>query len=244
VAKPNAVEVAQLFGRYVTTRREARDAAQLLCDSGAGTGIVSLGVEGFVAVISSAGYDIRLPWPMHGNQTGAGDALAAALARGLARHDPWPELLADAAAVSAAAVAVPVAGGVAVDIVGELRPGVVVEAPPTSSRAPGSPGARPPHSTSGSSGVPDNPRAAVAAGILKVNIGTALNAAFTAESGPGRPPLAVAVSHAGLASLGAMHGWIAGPSSPPPSPNRVSDLRIATPTATELPRLAGLPARQ
>jgi tagatose 6-phosphate kinase len=127
VAKPNAVEVAQLFGRYVTTRREARDAAQLLCDSGAGTGIVSLGVEGFVAVTSSAGYDVRLPWPMHGNQTGAGDALAAALARGLARHDPWPELLADAAAVSAAAVAVPVAGGVAVDIVAELRPGVVVE---------------------------------------------------------------------------------------------------------------------
>lgn len=33
-------------------------------------------------------------------------------------------------------------------------------------------------------------------------------------------------------------------SSPPPSPNRVSDVRIATPTATGLPRLAGLPARQ
>ena len=77
VAKPNAVEVAHLFGRPVTTRREARDAARLLCDSGAATGIVSLGAEGFVAVTPSAAYDVRLPRPMHGNQTGAGDALAA-----------------------------------------------------------------------------------------------------------------------------------------------------------------------
>jgi tagatose 6-phosphate kinase len=127
VAKPNAVEVAQALGRPVTTRWEARDAAQLLCDRGAATGIVSLGAEGFVAVTPSAAYDVRLPQPVHGNQTGAGDALAAALARGLARDDPWPELLADAAAVAAAAVADPVAGGVATDVMAELRPRVVVE---------------------------------------------------------------------------------------------------------------------
>jgi tagatose 6-phosphate kinase len=127
VAKPNAAEVAHLFGRPVTTRQDARDAAQLLCDSGAEAGIVSLGAEGFVAVTPSAVFDVRLPRRIRGNQTGAGDALAGAIARGLARHDPWPELLADAAALSAAAVAVPVAGSVAIDVMAEVRPGVVVQ---------------------------------------------------------------------------------------------------------------------
>ena len=127
VAKPNAAEVAHLFGNPVTTRQDARDAAQLLCDSGAEAGIVSLGAEGFVAVTPSAVFDVRLPRRIRGNPTGAGDALAGGIARGLARHDPWPELLADAAAVSAAAVAVPVAGSVAIDVMAELRPGVVVE---------------------------------------------------------------------------------------------------------------------
>jgi tagatose 6-phosphate kinase len=127
VAKPNAAEVAHLLGCPVTTRQDARDAARLLCDRGADAGIVSLGAEGFVAVTPSAVFDVRLPRQIRGNQTGAGDALAGAIARGLARHDPWPELLADGAAVSAAAVAVPVAGSVAIDVMAELRPGVVVE---------------------------------------------------------------------------------------------------------------------
>ena len=127
VAKPNAAEVAHLFGRPVSTRQDARDAAQLLCNSGAEAGIVSLGAEGFVAVTPSAVFDVRLPRRIRGNQTGAGDALAGAIARGLARHDPWPELLADAAALSAAAVAVPVAGSVAIDVMAEVRPGVVVQ---------------------------------------------------------------------------------------------------------------------
>lgn len=127
VAKPNAAEVAHLFGSPVTTRQDARAAAQLLCNSGAEAGIVSLGAEGFVAVTPSAVFDVRLPRRIRGNQTGAGDALAGAIARGLARHDPWPELLADAAALSAAAVAVPVAGSVAIDVMAEVRPGVVVQ---------------------------------------------------------------------------------------------------------------------
>ena len=127
VAKPNAAEVAHLFGRPVATRQDACNAAQLLHDRGAATGIVSLGAEGFVAVTPSAAYDVRLPRQIDGNQTGAGDALAGALARGLARHDAWPELLADGAAVSAAAVAMPVAGSVATEVIAELRPAVVVE---------------------------------------------------------------------------------------------------------------------
>ena len=48
---------------------------------------------------------------MHGNPTGAGDAAVAALAAGLAAGGAWPERLADAVALSAAAVHAPVAGG-------------------------------------------------------------------------------------------------------------------------------------
>jgi tagatose 6-phosphate kinase len=43
-----------------------------------------------------------------GNPTGAGDAVVAALAAGVG--SPWPDLLADATALSAAAVLAPVAG--------------------------------------------------------------------------------------------------------------------------------------
>ena len=45
-----------------------------------------------------------------GNPTGAGDAAVAALAAGLVDRRPWPERLADAVALSAAAVAAPLAG--------------------------------------------------------------------------------------------------------------------------------------
>ena len=49
------------------------------------------------------------PW-LAGNATGAGDAATAALAHGLLLGQPWPERLAHAAALGAAAVAAPVAG--------------------------------------------------------------------------------------------------------------------------------------
>jgi tagatose 6-phosphate kinase len=45
-----------------------------------------------------------------GNATGAGDAATAGLARGLLLGQQWPERLAHAAALGAAAVAAPVAG--------------------------------------------------------------------------------------------------------------------------------------
>jgi tagatose 6-phosphate kinase len=48
-----------------------------------------------------------------GNPTGAGDAVVAALARGLAYRLPWPQRLSDAIGLSGAAVVSPVAGNVA-----------------------------------------------------------------------------------------------------------------------------------
>ena len=70
---------------------------------------------------------VALPQPLTGNPTGAGDACVAALAAGLLNPLPWPELLADAVACSAAAVASPVAGAVDPDRVRRLRADVVVE---------------------------------------------------------------------------------------------------------------------
>ena len=47
---------------------------------------------------------------MAGNPTGAGDAVVAGLAHGLALGSPWPERLRQAAALGTAAVAAPAAG--------------------------------------------------------------------------------------------------------------------------------------
>ncbi|MGH3875794.1 MAG: 1-phosphofructokinase family hexose kinase, partial [Actinophytocola sp.] len=65
--------------------------------------------------------------PLRGNPTGAGDACVAALAAGLAGGTPWPVLLADAVALSAAAVACPLAGDVDLDTYRRLAPRVSVE---------------------------------------------------------------------------------------------------------------------
>ncbi|MER7009550.1 hypothetical protein ABT297_41785, partial [Dactylosporangium sp. NPDC000555] len=61
---------------------------------------------------------------------GAGDACVAALARGLRDRTPWPELLADAVALSAAAVAAPVAGAVDAAHYRDLRARIAVTPAP------------------------------------------------------------------------------------------------------------------
>ena len=53
-----------------------------------------------------------LPRPVRGNPTGAGDAVTAGIAGGLAHGRSWPDILRDAVALGAAAVAVPTAGEV------------------------------------------------------------------------------------------------------------------------------------
>lgn len=73
------------------------------------------------------GLTARPPRHINGNPTGAGDACVAALARGLLLDTAWPELLRDAVALSAAAVAAPVAGSVDLDLYRELLPDIIVE---------------------------------------------------------------------------------------------------------------------
>jgi tagatose 6-phosphate kinase len=103
-------------------------AARRLRADGAGAVVVSLGPAGLVAVTED-GDVLRAapPAPVAGNPTGAGDAAVAALARGVAYRLPWPQRLAEAVAVSAAAVAAPEAGGLAPDLYDRLRREVTVE---------------------------------------------------------------------------------------------------------------------
>ena len=84
--------------------------ARALRAAGPGAVVVSLGEEGLMAVTGEG--ELRAPVPefVAGNPIGAGDAASAALVAGLVSGTPWPERLADAAALSAASVHAPVAG--------------------------------------------------------------------------------------------------------------------------------------
>ncbi|WP_217925238.1 PfkB family carbohydrate kinase [Barrientosiimonas humi] len=100
---------------------------------GAGAAIVSDGAAG-LTLVSGDGIRLvgRLPEPLQGNATGAGDALTAALAAGLAEgvptgRDAWAETLRTGVAWSAAAVLQPVAGAVDPADVARLLPRVEIE---------------------------------------------------------------------------------------------------------------------
>ena len=119
--KPNADELA------VTGLADPLAAARRLRERGAGAVVASRGADGLLAVTADGCWRAAAPEPVHGNPTGAGDACVAALAAGLAAGTPWPELLADAVALSAAAVACPLAGDVDLPTYRRLAPLVAVE---------------------------------------------------------------------------------------------------------------------
>ena len=70
------------------------------------------------------------PEVLRGNPTGAGDAAAAAFAVALRDGVAWPEALAEAVALSGAAVVTPVAGEVDLPTYARLRPLVIVKEVP------------------------------------------------------------------------------------------------------------------
>jgi tagatose 6-phosphate kinase len=89
--------------------------------------VASRGADG---VIASDGSDTWIARPGHtvvGNPTGAGDALVAALARGVVAGAAWPDVLRDAVGLAAAAVLSPYAGEVDLEQHATQRAGVVVE---------------------------------------------------------------------------------------------------------------------
>jgi len=77
--------------------------------------VVTLGPHGMLVADEDHAWHAGVPEEVKGNPTGAGDSAVAAIVRGLVHQEPWPEILAEAAAVSAAAVASPVAGEVDLD---------------------------------------------------------------------------------------------------------------------------------
>jgi tagatose 6-phosphate kinase len=121
LVKPNAAELTELTGE-----RDPRTGALRLADGRDTTVVVSLGAEGLLAVSPEGTWQARPARRLDGNPTGAGDAAVAGLALGLSRGDALPELLAEAVAISSAAVLHPVAGDVDPDDVRALRAGVTV----------------------------------------------------------------------------------------------------------------------
>ena len=107
VAKPNVAEAAATFG---LSDPDPLAAARELVAAGARDAVVSCGADGLVAIVAGRRLRVRCAEHVPGNPTGAGDALTAGIASGLANGGPWHELLADATALAAAAVAVGHAG--------------------------------------------------------------------------------------------------------------------------------------
>ena len=108
IVKPNRAELESLTGHKLATPDGVIAAAGQL--RGARAVVVTLGPDGLLAATGDGCWRARAPAAMTGNATGAGDAVAAALAHGLVLGRPWDERLRHAAALGAATAAAPVAG--------------------------------------------------------------------------------------------------------------------------------------
>lgn len=109
---PTLRELADLVGSPDLAWSDAEAAARTALGAGARSVVVTHGAEGALAVSASS---TRLARPDHvtsGNPTGAGDALTAALAAGLAHGIAVTDSLPFAVSVAAAAVRSPYAGDV------------------------------------------------------------------------------------------------------------------------------------
>ncbi|SDU44620.1 1-phosphofructokinase family hexose kinase [Jiangella alkaliphila] len=105
--KPNAEELAAAVPGDVV------EAAGRLLALGAGRVVVSQGADGLLGLTGDGDtWRVAAVPGVSGNPTGAGDATVAALVRGLVTGAPWPDVLADAAALGAAAVLSAAAGEV------------------------------------------------------------------------------------------------------------------------------------
>ncbi|MGK5553996.1 1-phosphofructokinase family hexose kinase [Actinomadura kijaniata] len=123
LVKPNAEELARATGRA-----DPLDGAAALRAAGAGSVLVSLGADGLLAVTPDGAWRASPPGPVTGNPTGAGDAVAAAVASRWG--EPWPDLLRHAVALSAAAVRAPVAGDFDAALYARLLPEITVQGVP------------------------------------------------------------------------------------------------------------------
>jgi tagatose 6-phosphate kinase len=107
VVKPNLAEL-----QATTGIAELGPACAALRNAGAQAVVASLGSEGLAADTADGRWRAEPPVTVAGNPTGAGDAAVAALAAGLVAGTSWPELLAEAIALSTAAARAPLAGDI------------------------------------------------------------------------------------------------------------------------------------
>lgn len=121
VVKPNAAELARASGTGDTGA-----GIRALREAGAQAVVASLGPDGVVAATPDGVVRAALDRPVAGNPTGAGDALVAGLAAGLADGLPWPDRLRGAVALAACAVRSPVAGEADAAAVAALIPRVTL----------------------------------------------------------------------------------------------------------------------
>jgi tagatose 6-phosphate kinase len=116
IVKPNLAELEAMAARRLSNpdgvdAMAVTAAAEKLRTAGARSVVTSLGPEGLLAVTGESGRWRALPsMTVAGNGTGAGDAVVAALAHGLAMGRSWEERLRHAVALGAACAAAPVAG--------------------------------------------------------------------------------------------------------------------------------------
>ncbi|HZD70258.1 MAG TPA: 1-phosphofructokinase family hexose kinase [Actinomycetes bacterium] len=110
-AAPDVVKLNAAELRTTTGQDDPALGAEAVRRAGARDMVASLGPDGLLAMTGAGAWRAAPPAVVLGNPTGAGDATMAALADGLASDRPWPEILREAVAVSAAAVFLPVAGG-------------------------------------------------------------------------------------------------------------------------------------
>lgn len=128
---PNADELAAVVGERPAGAQAAAEMAQDLAGRYGGPAvIVTLGPDGIVAATRSNAWWAHLDDDVAGNPTGAGDAACASIARhligGLEQVD-WPTAIADAVALSAAAVVRPVAGEIDLGAYHRWRPTTITE---------------------------------------------------------------------------------------------------------------------
>lgn len=107
VVKPNVAELAETTGN-----KNLLDGARRLLAEGARMVVVSQGPDGVELIDQNHHLHAKLPTPLHGNPTGAGDAMVAALGCGFLDQLEAQDMLTRAVAWSAAAVLVDIAGAI------------------------------------------------------------------------------------------------------------------------------------
>lgn len=122
LVKPNIHELSEALG----TTDPVTGAVELM-KRGATAVAVSMGPDGMAIITPDGKWRAKPPEFIKGNPTGAGDAAVAAFAAGLSESDDWPTCLRRAVALSAAAVAHPLAGSFDKDIYSRLLDATHVE---------------------------------------------------------------------------------------------------------------------